>query len=150
MVRRKSDGESMRAIGWKAVLFVLTFGVIGFAACTLPDSPDAFHPGLLRRLPLEVPLVALALLLLPRRLAMACAVLAAILVFGLLFLKFADIGVLAAFQRRFDPYLDMKMLVDGWNILSGAVGTVGAALAIGLAVAALAMLVGIFFGPAWR
>ncbi len=145
MMRLNSEGRGKRVFGWKAALSVLVFVVLGFAACILPGRPDAFHPQALLRLPIEVPLTALALLLLPRRVAMACALLAASLLFCLLFLKLADIGVLSAFQRRFDPYLDMKMLFDGWNMLSGAVGTVSAALAIGLAVAVLAMLVGIFF-----
>ena len=73
MVRLNSEGGGKRVFGWKAVLSVLVFVVLGFAACILPDSPDAFHPQALLRLPIEVPLTALALLLLPRRLALACA-----------------------------------------------------------------------------
>ena len=76
--------------GWKAGLAVLVFVVIGFAACTMPDSPEGFHVEALLRLPLELPLVALALLLLPGRLALAAALLATITVLCLLFLKLAE------------------------------------------------------------
>ncbi|MBW8282736.1 MAG: sulfatase-like hydrolase/transferase [Rhizobium sp.] len=140
----------MRVSGWKAVLSVLIFAVIGFAACTMPDNPGAFHPMAFLRIPLEVPLLALALLLLPRRMAVPVALLATTVVFCLLFLKSADVGVLAAFQRRFNPYLDMKMLFDGWNLLSGAVGNLGAALVIALAAVTMTMLVGAFWWASVR
>ena len=45
-----------------------------------------------------------------------------LLLAAMLFLKFADIGTGTAFQRPFNPYLDLKILTDGWNLLSGAVG----------------------------
>ncbi|WP_250954291.1 sulfatase-like hydrolase/transferase [Rhizobium sp. CG5] len=130
--------------GWKGALSVALFAVIGFASCTMPDNPDAFHLLAFWRLPIELPLVALALLLLPRWLAVPLAVLATFVIFCLLFLKLGDIGVLSAFQRRFNPYLDMKMLLDGWNVLSGAVGKLGAGLAIGLAAGAIATLMAAF------
>ncbi|MDQ0137998.1 hypothetical protein J2T08_005942 [Neorhizobium galegae] len=41
---------------------------------------------------------------------------------AMLFLKLADIGTGAAFQRPFNPYLDLRILTDGWNLLSGAIG----------------------------
>ena len=135
----------MHVSGRRAVLSVLIFAFIGFAACMMPDNPGAFHPAAFLRIPLEVPLLALALLLLPRRMAALVALLATAVVFCLLFLKLADVGVLSAFQRRFNPYLDLKMLFDGWNLLSGAVGKLGAALAIGLVAAALTALIGAFW-----
>lgn len=45
-----------------------------------------------------------------------------LLLAAMLFLKLADIGTGTAFQRPFNPYLDLKILTDGWNLLSGAVG----------------------------
>lgn len=135
----------MHVSGRRAVLSVVMFAVIGFTACMMPDNPGAFHPAAFLRIPLEVPLLALALLLLPRRMAALVALLATAVVFCLLFLKLADVGVLSAFQRRFNPYLDLKMLFDGWNLLSGAIGKLGAALAIGLAAGALTALIGAFW-----
>ncbi len=41
---------------------------------------------------------------------------------AMLLLKLADLGTGVAFQRPFNPYLDIKILTDGWNLLSGAVG----------------------------
>ncbi|WP_232365426.1 sulfatase [Ciceribacter sp. T2.26MG-112.2] len=145
MTWQGSDGGRMHVSGRRAVLSVLIFAFIGFAACMMPDNPGAFHPAAFLRIPLEVPLLALALLLLPRRMAALVALLATAVVFCLLFLKLADVGVLSAFQRRFNPYLDLKMLFDGWNLLSGAVGKLGAALAIGLVAAALTALIGAFW-----
>lgn len=144
MTRYESDDGRMQVSGWKALLSVLIFAVIGFAACTMPENPGAFHPVAFLRIPLEVPLLALALLLLPRRMAVPVGLLATTVVFCLLFLKLADVGVLTAFQRRFNPYLDIKMLFDGWNLLSGAVGALGAALVIALAAGVLTVLIAAF------
>ncbi|WP_235842240.1 sulfatase-like hydrolase/transferase [Ciceribacter selenitireducens] len=145
MTWQGSDGGRMHVSGRRAVLSVVMFAVIGFTACMMPDNPGAFHPAAFLRIPLEVPLLAFALLLLPRRMAALVALLATAVVFCLLFLKLADVGVLSAFQRRFNPYLDLKMLFDGWNLLSGAIGKLGAALAIGLAAGALTALIGAFW-----
>lgn len=53
---------------------------------------------------------------------------------AMLFLKLADIGTGMVFQRPFNPYLDLKILADGWNLLSG---TVGVAVAAGIICAGL-------------
>ncbi|WP_037087514.1 sulfatase-like hydrolase/transferase [Neorhizobium vignae] len=45
-----------------------------------------------------------------------------VLLAAMLFLKLADIGTGIAFPRPFNPYLDLKILTDGWNLLSGSVG----------------------------
>ncbi|CDZ29857.1 sulfatase-like hydrolase/transferase [Neorhizobium galegae] len=74
------------------------------------------------RFPLEVAAVALLASVLTGSgfslLRWAVTLLAA----AMLFLKLADIGTGTAFQRPFNPYLDLKILTDGWNLLSGAVG----------------------------
>ena len=127
--------------GWRAALAMTIFVAIAFLACVMPDTPGGIQPTRALRLPIEIPLLALALLLLPRRMAIAVALLATTLVFCLLFLKIGDLAVLSAFQRRFNPYLDLKMIFDGWNLLSGSVGTFTAAVSIGGAVASLAALV---------
>lgn len=145
MTRDGSHDGRMLVSGWKAGLSILIFAIIGVAACAVPDTPESFHLVAFWHLPIELPLIALALLLLPRWIAVPLATLATITAFCLLFLKLADIGVFAAFQRHFNPYLDGKMLLDGWNLLSGTIGTVGAALATGLAVVAGIALIGIFW-----
>lgn len=145
MTRYGSNRECRQVAGWRAALSILVFTVIGFAACTMPDNAVSLQAYAFLRLPVEVPLVALGLLLLPWRMAVAVAVLATITVVCLLLLTLADTGVLSAFQRRFNPYLDMKMLLDGWNLLSGAIGRPGAILSIGLAAGATAALVAAFW-----
>ncbi|SMC53194.1 sulfatase [Rhizobium sp. RU36D] len=130
--------------GRKAICATLLFVAIGFLACAMPDYPEGFYPQAFARLPLEVPLVALTLLWLPSRLALMVAAVATLAVFLLLFLKLADVGVISAFQRRFNPYLDIKMMYDGWNVLSGSVGKVGAAAVIGLVSGLIAMVLSLF------
>ncbi|MFB9953438.1 sulfatase [Rhizobium puerariae] len=95
---------------------------IAAAILALPSNPAAFADFSAVRFPLEV--IGLALL--------AClsagagfALLrwtATLFLAAMLFLKLADIGTGMAFQRPFNPYLDAKILTDGWNLLSGAVG----------------------------
>lgn len=138
-------GKGIDQSRWKIPLAALLFIVIAFAALTLPDHPDAFSPGAFLRLPLEIPVIGLALLLLPRRLANLVAVVFTLVVGTVLFLKIADIGVQSAFQRRFNPYLDAKMLADGWNVFSGSIGTLYAALSIGAVIGAFCLFLAIFF-----
>ncbi|WP_192841583.1 sulfatase-like hydrolase/transferase [Fulvimarina pelagi] len=54
---------------------------------------------------------------------------------SLLFLKLADLGTYTAFDRPFNPVLDMIILRDGWNLLTG---TVGLTEAVAIIVAVLA------------
>jgi hypothetical protein len=106
----------------------LLFAATAWFSFTVPDHPGAFSFDAFLTLPPEMPLIGLALLIVRGRSARFLAGLATLLVFVVLFLKLADIGTQAAFQRPFNPYLDVRMLTDGWNLLSGSIGT-GAALA---------------------
>lgn len=145
--RERGDNEAQSGYVKPALalaVFLLVFG----AACNLPDRPGGLTLAALAHVPLDVPLAGLALMLLPRRLAYGAAALTTVLVFILLFLKAADSGVQMAFQRPFNPYLDFKMLGDGWNLLSGTIGTFTAALAVALALALLAGLMAAFFWSA--
>jgi len=135
---------SRPVVGWKALLAILLFSLIGVGICALPDNLADFHASAFLHLPIEVPMLSLALLLLPKRIAVPIALLATILLACLLFLKVADMGVLLAFQRRFNPYLDIKMMFDGWNVLSGTLGTGRAALLTGAAAIAFGGLVVVF------
>ncbi|WP_245304040.1 sulfatase [Agrobacterium bohemicum] len=110
-----------------AVLFSAT----AFLAFILPDHPDAIGVGAFLRLPLEWPVIALLVLVTSGWLRRVIILLSAFLIFLVLFLKIADIGVQSAFQRQFNPYLDLKMLADGWNLISGTIGTPTAVAALG-------------------
>jgi hypothetical protein len=99
------------------------FLAVSLLTLNLPDHPDALTVASFLRLPVEVPLIALLLVTLRGHLAAVFRWLVTALLGIILFLKLADIGTQSAFQRPFNPYLDGKMLVDGWNLLSGAIGT---------------------------
>lgn len=128
---------------WSVAFGTLLFSVIAFVAFTLPDHPDAFGLSPFLRLPLEWPLGVLALLISKGRLRRLLALAGAMIVFVILFLKGADIGTQAAFQRPFNPYLDIKMIGDGWNLMSGTFGSLMAVLAASVALAGLLLLMGL-------
>ncbi|WP_288431260.1 sulfatase [uncultured Agrobacterium sp.] len=107
----------------KAAVGAVLFSVIAFLAFTLPDHPDAIGLDAFMRLPLEWPLIAILVLVARGWLRRCVIFLCGFVVFLMLFLKIADIGVQSAFQRQFNPYLDVKMLTDGWNLISGTIGT---------------------------
>ncbi|WP_413207556.1 sulfatase-like hydrolase/transferase [Rhodospirillum sp. A1_3_36] len=96
-------------------------------------------------MPIEIPVIALVLVLLPRRVGGIVAAVVTVALGTLLFLKIADIGVQSAFQRRFNPYLDVKMLSDGWNLLSGSIGTFSAALVVAAAIGGFFLLLWLCF-----
>lgn len=114
----------------KALIGALLFSLMALLAFNMPDHPDAFGIGTFTRLPLEWAVIGLLTLIVPGRIKRTVIFICGFLVFLLLFLKIADIGVEAAFQRQFNPYLDVKMLTDGWNLISGTIGTLAALAAL--------------------
>jgi hypothetical protein len=139
---RSNAGISPRR--WRVIGGTILFSLIAFVAFTLPDHPDAFEISSFLRLPLEWPLVAIALLLTSGRIRLGLELVVASIVFAILFLKIADVGTQAAFQRPFNPYLDIKMIGDGWNLMSGTFGPPVAVLSVSAGVAALVLLMGLF------
>lgn len=123
-------GFSRKHINLKAAIGALLFSVAALLAFNLPDHPDAFGVGAFTRLPLEWALIGLLTLLTRGWLRRIVIFLCGFIVFLVLFLKLADIGVQSAFQRSFNPYLDLKMLKDGWNLISGTIGTPAALAAL--------------------
>lgn len=134
----------LKARRWRVSAGALLFSLIAFVAFTLPDHPDAFGLSPFLRLPLEWPLGGLVLLISKGRLRRLLGLTGAIIVFIILFLKVADIGTQAAFQRPFNPHLDIKMIGDGWNLVSGTFGSLMAVLAASGVVACLLLLMGLF------
>ena len=128
MIRKSRVG--LKHNNLKAVVGAVLFSVTAFLAFTLPDHPDALGMDAFLRLPLEWPAIALLVLMTRGFLRRLIIYLCALLVFVVLFLKIADIGVQTAFQRQFNPYLDLKMLADGWNLISGTIGTPAALIAL--------------------
>lgn len=128
-----------------SLLGLLLFSAIAWFAFTLPDHPDAVGIDAFARLPLELPLLGLALLLFRGLSARVLPALVTMFVFAILLLKLADLGTQAAFQRPFNPYLDARMLGDGWNLLSGAIGIAATLAGIFAIVGALLGSVLVFF-----
>lgn len=99
-----------------------------------PNHPDALTWQALLLFPHELPIILLLMLALPAgvsrwlRLAMA-VVLAAIFV-----LKIADFASFVAFNRRFNPVVDLNLVVSSWDLLSGTLGRGLAGVVVVLAV----------------
>lgn len=126
-------GPHNRPVSRRDALFgLVSFVLLAWLVLTLPGHPDAIGPEAFLRLPLEVPALAFGLLLARGRAGRVLAALVTMVILVVLVLKLADLGTQAAFQRPFNPYLDARMLSDGWNLLSGAIGRV-AGLAVVLA-----------------
>lgn len=130
--------------GIRPYLGVVIVSVIAWLAFTLPDHPAAIGWSAFARLPLEWPLLILLLLVVPRVLRKPTAVLGGLLLLTILFLKIADIGTKSAFERPFNPYLDGKMLADGWNLMSGTVGTLAALTGVVAAILGLVLVLTVF------
>jgi hypothetical protein len=130
MTRTKPDLARLSA----AALLIL-------AALAMPDRPEALAPAALWP-PLELPLILAALAALPAgarltRVARA-ALVAALLATALL--NLADLGTRLAYGRGFNPLVDLHLVDAAWNLASGTLGAVPAALAAASALAATAGL----------
>ncbi|MFN7104519.1 MAG: sulfatase-like hydrolase/transferase [Pseudorhizobium sp.] len=119
--------------------------ILGSAVLALPSNPSALTMAFRPDFPLEMLVLAVAALLLPGRLFQLLRVLATALFAAILFLKLADLGTGSAFQRPFNPYLDLKVMIDGWNLLSGSIGRAEAALFVGAALLLWLALSSLFF-----
>jgi len=105
-----------------------------------PNHPAAMTWGALAVFPLELPVLLLGLAAMPRQGAATAAVrvaLVAVLV-AIAVLKIADFAMFIAFNRGFDPLIDISLLDAGWRLGAGTLGTLPAALAVGMALVGLA------------
>ncbi|MFN7024283.1 MAG: sulfatase-like hydrolase/transferase [Pseudorhizobium sp.] len=127
------------------VLRISTAVVVTWIVLGLPSNPAALKAFPQVRFPLEILLLILAAVLLPFLVFFLFRIAATLLLASILFLKLADIGTGTAFQRAFNPYLDIKIMVDGWNLLSGSVGRLEAAAYIGAAAIVLFLVCMLFF-----
>ncbi len=112
-----------------------------FAALVFPASLARMTPASFLVLPLEAPAYLLVALLLPALLAGPVRLLAAILLSASLIFRLADVGSFEAFGRPFNLVLDVHLLGAAWNLLSGAVGRIGAFLAAAAAVLLVILVV---------
>ncbi|PZX14468.1 hypothetical protein LX81_02842 [Palleronia aestuarii] len=87
------------------------------------------------RPPVDLAVILLGLVLLPR----GTRVLHGLLVAGLAvltLLRLADLGMIMAFQRGFDPILDLHLLASGWELARGSIGALATIAMIGGAILA--------------
>ncbi|MEM7693266.1 MAG: sulfatase-like hydrolase/transferase [Pseudomonadota bacterium] len=128
-----------------AVLRLALAALILHLVLVQPTQPAALTLAALATLPLELPVILLALVAIgPGRWAQGLrAVLVAALTL-LAVLKGADFAMVTALSRAFNPVADLALIDAGLNVLTGAMGHAlataaifGAVLAVGLIAAAL-------------
>ncbi len=107
-----------------------------------PNHPAAMTPGALLLFPLELPVILLGMIALSPGAAVSRAVRTALvaLLLVLVVQKLADYGTFTAFNRAFNPVIDLNLVVSAWHLGSGAIGTLQAALAVAGLVVGLGLL----------
>lgn len=128
---RRAPHRAGRIAG--AVLAVLLLHLV----LRFPERPAELGAATFLRLPLELPVIVLALLLVRRAWMRAGIVALAIVV---LVLRIADLGTFLAFSRAFNPALDLHLLVSGWALMSSSLGRAQTLGVIALALLAAALL----------
>ncbi|MET0439410.1 MAG: sulfatase-like hydrolase/transferase [Devosia sp.] len=110
-------------------------GLAIYAVLAQPNHPDALTPGMLLQLPLEWFVIVGLLLVVPAGNAITYAVRAGIvlLLTGVSVLKLADIATFTAFNRPFNPLMDLPLAEAGLRLAGGSVGwPLAIALAVGI------------------
>ncbi len=126
--------------GVAVVAAVLLIGLV----LIVPNHPLAATWGALRVFPLELPAIVIALALVRGPALRALRAFVAVWLVAITALKLADFATHTAFDRSFNPALDLHLGVAAWRMLSGAVGwplalTWALGLAAGLALLARAL-----------
>ena len=119
-------GAWLRALAGVVVLHLLL---------VTPNQPEALTLQALRMVPLELPVLALLLVLLPKRWGLAAAGLTAALLTAATALKAGDLIAYTGFGRSVNPVTDLALLGPAWDFTTDMLGPLGAAAA---ALAALA------------
>lgn len=119
-------------------LFVLGLGAfVVFLALVLPNHPGMLQWSSLVRWPLELPVLLLLMIAFGRHALLVWSL--AFTLVALTFLKLADIGMFAAYNRTFNPILDAALIDAGIGLLSDSIGVVLTYFAIAGAVVALVL-----------
>lgn len=107
-----------------------------------PNHPDAMTWGALTLFAHELPVIILTLIALPARSGWSLwlrRVLVVVLL-AIIVLKIADFASFVAFNRRFNPVVDLDLVYFAWELGRGTLGVMLAAFVVVLAVLALAIL----------
>lgn len=91
-----------------------------FAVLLLPNHPDTVLWSALRQFPLELPVILLLMVAVGQRWGFA-AFFTVVLV-AMTFLKLADYGMFAAYDRTFNPILDTFLIDAGIGLLADSIG----------------------------
>ncbi len=109
-----------------------------FAVLVLPNHPGAMTLGALNRWPLELPVLLLLMIAVGRRWGIS-HVLALVLI-ATVFVKLADYAMFSAFDRPFNPILDLFLVEAGLSLLGDSIGAPLTIAAVLLAVVLLVLL----------
>ena len=109
-------------------------------ALLFPGHPDFVLAKQLLRMPVELPAIIVALLLINQRFGRWLRLFLVSAIGVLLLLRLADIGSYLAFNRRFSPLLEFHLLADGWNLASTSIGPTQAAI---ISIVVLLLLLGL-------
>lgn len=111
-----------------------------------PNHPDAMTWQALALFAHELPVILLAMLALPTAVSRWLRGVLVLVLTTIAVLKIADYASFVAFNRRFNPVVDLNLVVSSWDLLSGTLGR-GAAGAI--VVLALCAIVALAWGIWW-
>lgn len=91
-----------------------------FAVLVLPNHPDAMTPGALNRWPLELPVLLLLMVVVGRRWGISHVIV--LMLLATVFIKLADYAMFSAFDRPFNPILDLFLIEAGLSLLRDSIG----------------------------
>lgn len=113
-----------------------------YLVLAIPNHPAALAPDILLVVPLELPVILIGLAVLPATGAFSIAVrLGLVFVLTLItLLKLADFATFSTYNRGFNPVVDLHLIPAAWNLGSGSLGTVLAALAVAGLMAAIGLV----------
>ncbi|MES2625783.1 MAG: hypothetical protein V4628_10920 [Pseudomonadota bacterium] len=126
-----------------ALQFVIALFII-FILLVIPNRISWMNAQSFVFLPLELMLLGLVLLVPGRTGKWLKAVAATLLAAGVIF-KIADIAAYQVFARPFNPVFDLYLLADGMNLLTGAIGRIGAWFVAALLIAVTVGIVALSF-----
>jgi hypothetical protein len=125
------------------VLFIAALVVV-FIALVIPNRISWMTGMAFVLFPLELVMLGFVLLV-PGRIGQVLKAMAAILLAAGIIFKIADVAAYQVFARQFNPVFDLYLLADGMNLLTGAIGRIGAWLVALLLVALTLAIVALAF-----
>lgn len=118
---------------------LLAFGAaVIFAVLVLPNHPGTMTLDVLNRWPLELPVLLLLMVVVGRRWGISHFL--ALVLLATVFIKLADYAMFSAFDRPFNPILDLFLIEAGLSLLRDSIGTPLTSLAVCLSVVLLVLL----------